>query len=278
MSGVAAMPGKAGGWLGPLRWPRRWTEPWLEGFRALADWLGCHWRWCIVGLVLGVAPVALEWWTGLNISRTVTALCGVPLLLAAVSRDRIHPALTCLCLAIVGHSFTFIALAARDPDGMARMFPPGIEYWEETRRWIETGESKVYDVGAWVPFHLQLAAVMVLWCYLSLGFVPLAQGLYELDLMNVYVGRLLGSAEPGPGLLLAWHPWSICRGIGFLFLTYELTSLSFARLTGERLSTPGRRWLRWLLGLGFLCLDGVIKYLCLEPVRRVLAEHLGVQS
>lgn len=117
---------------------------------------------------------------------------------------------------------------------------------------------------------------MVVWCYLSLGFVPLAQGLYELDLMNVYVGRLLGSSEPGPGLLFAWHPWSLCRGIGFLFLTFELTSLSFARLTGVQLSRSQRRWFRWQLGLGFLCLDGVIKYFCLEPVRRILAAHLGV--
>ena len=53
-------------------------------------------------------------------------------------------------------------------------------------------------------------------------------------------------------------------------------SLSFARLTGERLSTPRKRWHRWQLGLGFLFLDGAIKIFCLEPVRRVLAAHLGV--
>jgi hypothetical protein len=264
------------GWLGPLKFPRRWTESWLRSFRSLADWLKRDPRWCAIGLALGIGPVALDWWIGLAVSQTITAVCCVPLLLAAVSRDRYYPALPCLCLAVFGHSAAYISLAALDPEGITRVFPPGIEYWEETRHWIETGESKVYDVGAWVPSHLQLAVVMVLWCYLSLGLVPLAQGLYQLDLMNVYVGRLLASAEPGPGLLFAWHPWSICRGIGFLFLTYELTSLSFARLTGERLSTPRKRWHRWQLGLGFLFLDGAIKLFCLEPVRRVLAAHLGV--
>jgi hypothetical protein len=248
----------------------------LVSFRSLADWLERGPRWCVIGLTLGIVPVALDWWLGVVISQTITALFGVPLLLAAVSRDRFYPALPCLCLAVLGHCAAFISLAALDPEGMSRLFPPGIEYWDETRHWLETGESKVYDVGAWVPSHLQLAVVIVLWCYLSLGLVPLAQGLYQLDLMNVYVGRLLATAEPGPGLLFAWHPWSICRGIGFLFLTYELTSLSFARLTGERLSTPRRRMFRWLLGLGFLCLDGAIKYFCLEPVRRTLAAQLGV--
>ena len=155
------------------------------------------------------------------------------------------------------------------------MFPPGTEYWAETRLWIETGQSKVYDVGAWVPFHLQLAAVMVVWGYLSLGLVPLLQGLHELDMMNVYVGRLLATAEPGPGLVFAWHPWSLCRGVGFLFITYELASLSLARLTGERLSTSSRRWWRWGLGVGFLGLDVVIKFFCLEPVRQVLAARLA---
>ena len=227
-------------WLGPVGLPRRWTNSWLEGFRALSDWLGRGGHWCAVGLAIGLGPVAVEYFSGWTVSRTLTALLGVPLLLAAVSRDRLHPALTALCLAVLGHSAAFMTLAARDPEGMAQLFPPGIGYWEETRHWIETGESKVYDVGAWVPFHVQLAVVMVLWCYLSLGFVPLLQGLYELDLMNVYVGRLLASSEPGPGLLLAWHPWSLCRGVGFLFLTYELTSLSFARLTGEHLRTRPR--------------------------------------
>lgn len=259
------------GWVGPVGWPRRLTAPWLAGFRALADSLGRGRTWLWLGPAVGVGPVALDALTGLGLSRTVTALLGMPLLLAAVSRDRLHPALTCLCLAVIGHSAAVVALAAVDPGRTERMFPPGIEYWAETRLWIETGESKVYDVGAWVPFHFKLAVVMTAWCYLSLGLVPLTQGLYELDLMNVYVGRLLASATPGPGLLLAWHPWSLCRGVGFLFLTYELTSLSLARLTGERLSTPARRCRRWLLGLGFLGLDAALKYFLLEPVRRVLA-------
>ena len=268
--GVSPRPG----WLGPLRFPQRLTEPWLAGFRALADWLGFGGRWLGVGLALGILPVLFDWATHLGVSRLITAAIGLPLLLAAVSRDRFHPALTCLCLAVVGHSGAFIALAALDPDCLPHVFPPGLGYWEETHHWLVTGESKAYDVGVWLPSHLQLAVVMVLWCYVSLGFVPLMQGLYELDLMNVYVGRLLASSEPGIGLIFAWHPWSLCRGVGFLFLVYELTSLSLSRLTGERLSSARWRWRRWQLAVLFLCLDAVGKFYLTEPVRRVLLARL----
>jgi hypothetical protein len=230
----------------------------------------------LIGLALGVGPVLFDWLTDLNLSRPLTATLGVLLLLAAASRDRMHPALSCLGLTVISHSVAFICLAAFDPSGMARLFPPGLEYWEETRYWLETGKSKVYDVGAWGPFHLQLAVVMAAWCYLSFGLVPLLHGLHELDLMNVYVGRLIASSEPSMNLIFAWHPWSLCRGVGFLFLTYEITSLSLARLTGEQLSTPARRWRRWMLALGFLSLDAVIKFFFLDSVRRALAAHLGV--
>ena len=117
---------------------------------------------------------------------------------------------------------------------------------------------------------------VVLFSYTSLGLIPLWQGLYEVDLMNFYVGSLLARAEaPGPGLMLAWHPWSICRGLGYLVLTYELTRLSFARLTGLNPGTAFSIRRRWAVGISFLLLDAVLKYLCLEPVRRILGECLG---
>ena len=74
---------------------------------------------------------------------------------------------------------------------------------------------------------------------------------------------------------LGWHPWSLCRGLGYLFLTYEIASLSLARLTGVSLSPWQRRLGRWLIGLTFLMLDGLLKYLCLDPVRQILAGHLN---
>ncbi len=117
---------------------------------------------------------------------------------------------------------------------------------------------------------------MLLWGYLSLGLVPLLQGLHEIDLMNFYVGRLLANAgSPGPGMLLAWHPWSRCRGVGFLFLTFEIASFSLARLTGEPLSPWSSRRRRWLLGIFFLRSTPMIKWFGSEAVRQTLAARLA---
>jgi hypothetical protein len=256
--------------------PRRWTAGWLHGFRRLDSWLGRWPRWLGLGVALGAVPVLVDHAGGLPISHTATALLGLPLLLAAAARDRLHPGLTCLAIVFLVHSATVIGLAALDPDRLAAVFPDGRDYWEETQHWIATGESVRYDLGWWAPVHVQLTVVMLLWGYLSLGLVPLLQGLHEIDLMNFYVGRLLAQAPaPGAGLLLAWHPWSLCRGVGFLFLTYEVASFSLARLTGEPLSPWRRRRLRWLGGLGFLLLDAVVKWLASDAVRQVLAGQLA---
>ena len=115
---------------------------------------------------------------------------------------------------------------------------------------------------------------MAAWGYLSLGLVPLIAGVTQLDLMNFYVGRYLAHAERGPVVLLAWHPWSVLRGVGFLFLAYELASLSLQRLTGERLSEPAARRRRWGAGVGFLALDCVVKWAWSEGARRLLAGQL----
>jgi hypothetical protein len=264
------------GWLGPLRLPTRWTRGWVGGFRALNERLNSWPRWLGIAVVLGIGPVFLDVAVGRAVSHLLTPVLALPLLLAAVASDRWHPGLSCLVLVFLFHSGTVIALAATAPDVLGPAHPGGLGYWEETESWLRVGRSRAYDVGAWGPVHLRLAVVMALWGYLSLGLVPLLQGLYELDLMNFYVGRLLAHARgPSPVLLLAWHPWSVCRGVGFLFVTFELASLSLARLTGVPLSTPQRRLTRWGLGVGFLILDAGIKWSCSERVRLALAGQLA---
>jgi hypothetical protein len=242
----------------------------------LAGWLDWWPRWLGLAVVVGIGPVLVDLTLHRAASHVFTPLACLPLLLAATARDRLYPCLTCVGLIYLLHSAAVIALAATAPETLALAHPGGAGYWDETSQWLRTGQGKAYDVGAWGPFHLALAGVMAAWGYLSLGLVPLAQGLYELDLMNYYVGRLLAHSHgPSPGLLLAWHPWSLCRGVGFLFVTFELASLSLSRLTGVPLSSTRKRTTRWGLGVGFLLLDAVIKWSCSEHVRQVLASELS---
>src|SRR5262249_25128137 len=131
-----------------------------------------------------------------------------------------------------------------------------------------TGENPEYQLSHWVPAQAQLLVAVLLFAYTSFGGVVFWQGLHEVDLMNVYVGSLLReSADPFQAVLLGWHPWSVCRGLGYLLLTFEVASLSLARFTGRPLSSGRRRAWRWGLGLGFLALDGVLKATLMEAVR-----------
>jgi hypothetical protein len=241
----------------------------------LTRWLGPAWAWAGVGAILGAVPVGIDLLLGTYSSWLVSPVLVFPLLLGAAARDRTLRGIALLAGMGVAHSVATITLAALAPAYWAELLPEGAAYWERSRHWILTGESEEYQLSWWLPGHLQLLAAVVGFAYLSLGLTPLWQGLYELDLMNYYVSQLLvSSADPATALLLGWHPWSVCRGIGFLFLTFELTSFSLERMTATPLSTRRKRLGRWVVGLSFLAGDMLIKYLALEPVRQLLAGGL----
>src|ERR1044072_7984708 len=99
------------GWIGPWRFPRGWSGAWLAGFRALEAWLIPWPRWLGLAVLLGVAPVLFDYALGLRLNHTLTALAVMPVLLASVSRDRAHPALTCVVLTYLIHAAAVITLA-----------------------------------------------------------------------------------------------------------------------------------------------------------------------
>jgi hypothetical protein len=263
------------GWLGPLRLPDWMGARVLAAARDLGGRLGPTHRWLLAGVLIGAGPLWLDYRLGWSVNPLVTALLLTPLLLAGAALDSPVRGLGAVAAAFAAHSVVVIALAQADPEGLARVLKEGPSYWERSHAWITTGASREYDVAWWLPAHLQLLAAMVALTYTSLGLLPLWQGLYEVDLMNFYVGRLLaGSESPALSLALGWHPWSLCRAAGYLLLTYEVTSLSLARLAGVRLSSPSARRWRWGVGLAFLMLDAAVKYTCLEGVRQALAGNL----
>jgi len=264
------------GWLGPIGIPVRLGRRILFSCQHLDSCLPSLTVWLGLAALIGTVPVLLDYALGLSTHRLVSALLATPLLMAAVSRDREARALAFLIVLFGTHSALVITLARIDPVGLSPVCPGGADYWDQTRAWITTGISKEYDVSWWLPAHGQIILVVIALSYTSLGLVPLWHGLYEVDLMNFYVGQLLAqAATPGPNAVLAWHPWSLCRGFGFLFVIYEVVSLSLSRLSGVSLSPWPRRARRWGLGLGFLVLDAIVKFFSLEPVRQLLAGVLG---
>jgi hypothetical protein len=262
-------------WIWPVRVPARTAAQIYRAVQGLGERLGAWPRWLLAGALVGALPLLPDVVFGVSFSHFLTAILLLPLLAAAVAHDAIGRGLGVVAAAFLAHSALTIALFAAASDRLATQFPPGAAYWTQTHDWLVTGVSPEYELGHWVPAHAQLLAAVLLFTYTSLGFVVFWQGLYEVDLMNGYVSQLLLHArDPWTVLALGWHPWSVCRGVGYLFLTFEVASLSLSRLTGVPLSTPARRRRRWLVGLGFLALDGVVKFFWLDPVRRALAANL----
>jgi hypothetical protein len=260
-------------WIWPLRLPPEPAGRFLVFLRRLGDGLGRWPAWLLAGALAGALPLLLTISPGL--SRCVTVLLLTPLLLAAAAKDWFGRGLLLLAVVFLAHNATAIALFLHDPACLTERFPDAATYWVETRSWLVTGSSREYELSWWLPAHVQLLGGVVLFAYTSLGVVPFWEGFYQVDLMNGYVSQLvLHSQNPWTALGLGWHPWSICRGIGFCIITLEMCSISLGRLTGARLSTCARRRARWLAGLGFLLLDAALKYILLEPVRTVLAANL----
>ncbi|MEL6182457.1 MAG: hypothetical protein AAFS10_26105 [Myxococcota bacterium] len=67
--------------------------------------------------------------------------------------------------------------------------------------------------------------------------------------------------------------WSILRGLGYLFITFEVTSLSLQHFLGTELSPKRTRLMRWSAGLAFLLGDALAKLLLLDVIRQGLAAN-----
>jgi hypothetical protein len=271
-----AAPGlQRGCWIWPYCAPARVADGTWTWCERCAGLLHDARVWPLLAIGLGAVPAWLSYAAGVPFGHFVSAVVILPLLTGAVVRDDALRGLSLLLLMVLGQSTVNVTLAATDPEGLAAVLPAGALYWEESRRWIETGVNPEYELRSWLPEHLRLWVGVPLLSYVSLGIAPLVRGLEQVDMMNYYVGRLItDSNSPWLAGLLGWHPWSVCRGIGCAILIYECVNLSLARLTGRELSTGRRRAARWRAALLFLALDCVVKYTCMEQVRSVLAAHL----
>ena len=177
-------------------------------------------------------------------------------------------------LAYLAHCAVVIAVAYADPQRVAPLLPGAEAYWQKQIRWISTGADPEYRLSAWVPAHLALLGAAFLFSYTSLGSILFYEGFFEVDLMNFYNAQLMAhSSNHAVSLALGWHLWSWLRGLGYLFIAFEIISFSLRRMTG--VSLVGRlRWQRFCIGLAFLIADGLVKVVLLEPVREQMMFNL----
>lgn len=262
-------------WIGPLGAPPSVRKQLYRVACRGADGLGPAWVWGVVGVAVGTMPLLGGWALGSSVWQGPMAVGLAVLLVCGAARDRPGAALLGVGAGMFAYCALAIGLTTNDPASMAAVLPDGPAYWDKTVHWVRTGESPEYQLAWWVPAHFQLIAATALLSYVSLGATALFEGLYEAGLMNFYVGSLLREAnDPVVALFVGWHPWSVARGIGFLFLCYEVVSWSLQRLVDVQLSSQRARIVRWSIGLGFLALDALLKGFFLEPVRQTLANTL----
>jgi hypothetical protein len=243
----------------------------VQGAEAIAHGA----RWVLVALACGSVPLLAAWATGFDFHRPATALLLMPVWLCLVRRDREGAACGMVFLTFAVHSVLAMTLVRLDTAGADHVLLDGPAYWVKNIHWIRTGLDPEYELLYWVPAHVQDAAGMAVYGVSSLGFVPLVRGLYQIDLMNCYVGHLLAVSRSGAvALFVGWHVWSILRGVAYTRLCFAATSQGLEWMTGLTLSTPARRWRRWLVAAVLLVADAILKWLLLEPVRQALHSNL----
>lgn len=258
-------------------WPLRLDEAARGRVYAAAGWARpfCRKRrWLAAGAFCGAVPVLLSEAARVPGHQLLAASLLCPLLLACVREDDERAGLGLLASAFLFHALAVFGWSFADPWDAEVFLPDAQAYWRKQHEWIVTGRDPEYAAAVWAPAHLLLAAASILYTYCSLGWITLVQGFQQTDLMNFYTAQLArGSAHPAWIAAVGWHLWSLLRGAGFLFITYEVLSRSLERMTGRRLSEPRARRRRWLLGLGLLLADAAAKACLMEPAREELLRN-----
>ncbi len=233
-----------------------------------------RWVWLAAALA-GTLPLFLGWLLGSALHQPIAALLLFFGMIAACRASDPVRGMGIVATGFGAHCAAAITLAYIDPVRAAACMTDGPGYLEAQLVWITTGLEPEYDPSTWLPHHAQLLVGMVVLSVVSLGWIPLIQGMYEVDLMNFYVGGLLARSEsPFVALFLGWHPWSVLRGLCYVVLVYEIASWSLAWASGRATSTNRARLARWGAVLTLWLADVLVKWLAMEPVRAQLAANL----
>jgi hypothetical protein len=236
-------------------------------------------RWIVSACLLGTLPPFVGFAAGHWFHQPFVGLALAALVLPCFAADRFFRAAGIVATVVGFHSAIAIGLSAHDPVRAAAALSGSDDYWRTTWEWIRHDRDDEYRTATWLPRHAALVGVGTVFGYTSFGAVPFVRGIEEIDLMNHYVGRLVrASQRPEIALLCGWHPWSFVRGLAFLCLVFEVTSLSLARFVDRTLSTRRRRLTRWIVGLSLVILDGAIKVAFAPVVRARLFDNLSAEA
>ncbi|MFN0055636.1 MAG: hypothetical protein ACKV0T_26100 [Planctomycetales bacterium] len=232
-------------------------------------------RLIVAATLIGALPIGLGALCGSGWHQPLSALPLAAVVWSCARRGDWRQGMASLAVAFLVHSLVALGLASQAPAIAAEIFPDAEAYWQRQQVWIQTGRDPEYELRGWGPAHVQLACGTTLYSFTSLGVVTLAQGFYEVDLMNYYNARLWDQSRSGVrSLFWGWHVWSLLRGLGYVILTYEVVALAVGFFSGERIRGWSDRLRRAAVGAGCLIADAGTKWLMLDVVRRQLFDNL----
>lgn len=231
--------------------------------------------WPLYAILIGTLPLLLSFLFRVPGHPLVSAVLLSLMCLGLVSKDRWMQCITAISLAFVFHSVMAVGLSRQYPEVCAEILPKAASYWDRQERWIKTGINEEYEVSSWLPGHIQMFFGTAFFSFTSFGAVVFHEGFVQVDMMNYYNAQLAKESQSEIRAIgFGWHLWSLMRGLGYLFVTYEMISLSVEFLLRQSISTWKKRTFRWTCGLGFLIADCVIKFYAVEAVREKLFENL----
>jgi hypothetical protein len=232
--------------------------------------------WPLYAILAGVVPVLVGYSLGSALHQPITAI-----LLAAPFYSCGLRGLFARALGLVGiimglHSGICILLSCLDQPGAAAALSGSSAYWQQTLAWLRTGEDPEYQASAaLLTQHLTLFGSVAIGACLTLGLGPFVEGVFQLDQMNYYVGRLIAQSDHAMGIaLLAWHPWSILRGVAYSILAFECMTWMAARLAPEAVHAGHGHGTRLAAAVGLAIADVLAKASLAPFVREQLYRNL----
>ena len=262
-------------WLPFVRLPRSVSRAANVAAR-LATPLVTGWRWAPAAILLGTLPLALSLLLGVRGHQALTGVTLALFALACAREGRRWRGLALITLVFATHCFAAIFASLHWPARAAAVLPDGEDYWQRQLIWIQTGQDPEYDPANWVEAHARTFVGAAGSSYLSFGAIPFVAGFHQVDLMNYYNGRLVHGSQNGLLALVAgWHVWSLCRGVGYVLLTFEMLAWSLERLTGSSTLSAGRARVV-AAGVVFLLLDMLAKWTLMPGVCETLRGNLVV--
>jgi hypothetical protein len=237
---------------------------------ALSRW------WPLYAVLAGVIPVLAGYSLGSAMHQPITAMMLAAPFFSCALRGLFARALGLVAVVMGLHSAVCIVLSCLDEPGAAAALSGSSAYWQQTLAWLRTGEDPEYQASAALLMqHLTLLGSVAVGACLTLGAGPFVEGVFQLDQMNSYVGRLVAqSHDPLSIALLAWHPWSILRGIACSILTFECVAWMAARLAPEAVSAGHGRGTRLAVAAGLATADVLTKASLAPLVREQLYAYL----